>query len=140
MTLRIVCTLVVGIMLAGCNQEAAKSVAPPPVALTSDAMGVFCGMNLIEHPGPKGQIITAGRIDPFWFTSVRDTVAFFRNPRGCRRFHGGQWRQGCQVRTNSAGLRARRRGARRAVGAGRCGCAAELMAQLTRTGRCQILI
>ncbi len=80
MTLRIVCTLVVGIMLAGCNQEAAKSVAPPPVALTGDAMGVFCGMNLIEHPGPKGQIITAGRIDPFWFTSVRDTVAFTLMP------------------------------------------------------------
>ena len=39
-------------------------------------MGVFCGMNLLEHPGPKGQIITASRIDPFWFTSVRDTVAF----------------------------------------------------------------
>ncbi len=37
-------------------------------------------MNLIEHPGPKGQIITAGRIDPFWFTSVRDTVAFTLMP------------------------------------------------------------
>jgi len=43
-------------------------------------MGVFCGMNLMEHPGPKGQIITAGRIDPFWFTSVRDTVAFTLMP------------------------------------------------------------
>ena len=54
--------------------------SPPPVALTSDAMGVFCGMNLLEHPGPKGQIITASRIDPFWFTSVRDTVAFTLMP------------------------------------------------------------
>ena len=43
-------------------------------------MGVFCGMNLLEHPGPKGQIITRGRIDPFWFTSVRDTVAFTLMP------------------------------------------------------------
>ena len=43
-------------------------------------MGVFCGMNLLEHPGPKGQIITASRIDPFWFTSVRDTVAFTLMP------------------------------------------------------------
>ena len=53
---------------------------PPPVALNSDAMGVFCGMNVLEHPGPKGQIITASRIDPFWFTSVRDTVAFTLMP------------------------------------------------------------
>ncbi len=76
MTLRIICAFVAVIFLTGCNQDTANTVAPPPVALNSDAMGVFCGMNLLEHPGPKGQIITASRIDPFWFTSVRDTVAF----------------------------------------------------------------
>jgi copper chaperone NosL len=80
MNLRIVFAAIVAILLTGCNQEAANSVAPPPVALNSDAMGVFCGMSLMEHPGPKGQIITAGRIDPFWFTSVRDTVAFTLMP------------------------------------------------------------
>jgi len=80
MTLRVLCVFVVAVFLVGCNQDAAKSVVPPPVALNSDAMGVFCGMNLMEHPGPKGQIITAGRIDPFWFTSVRDTVAFTLMP------------------------------------------------------------
>ena len=80
MSLRIVCAFVAVILLAGCHQDAANSVVPPPVALTSDAMGVFCGMNLLEHPGPKGQIITASRIDPFWFTSVRDTVAFTLMP------------------------------------------------------------
>jgi copper chaperone NosL len=37
-------------------------------------------MNLLEHPGPKGQIITASRIDPYWFSSVRDTVAFTLMP------------------------------------------------------------
>jgi len=75
-TLRIICAFVAVIFLTGCNQDTANTVAPPPVALNSAAMGVFCGMNLLEHPGPKGQIITASRIDPFWFTSVRDTVAF----------------------------------------------------------------
>ena len=79
-TLRILGALVAALLLAGCSQEAAHSVAPPPVALNSDAMGVFCGMNLLEQPGPKGQIITAGRIDPFWFSSVRDTVAFTLMP------------------------------------------------------------
>jgi copper chaperone NosL len=80
MTFRIICILLAAIVLPGCNQDAANSVAPPPAALTSDAMGVFCGMNLLEHPGPKGQIITTSRIDPFWFTSVRDTVAFTLMP------------------------------------------------------------
>jgi copper chaperone NosL len=80
MSLRILAAFLVAILLAGCNQEAANSVAPPAAVLNSDAMGVFCGMNLLEHPGPKGQIITAGRIDPFWFSSVRDTVAFTLMP------------------------------------------------------------
>jgi len=80
MTLRVLVAFVAAVLLAGCNQETAKSVAPPPVALVIAAMGVFCGMNLLEHPGPKGQIITAGRIDPFWFTSVRDTIAFTLMP------------------------------------------------------------
>jgi copper chaperone NosL len=64
------------LLLAGCERDAADAALPPPAALTSEAMGVFCGMNLLEHPGPKGQIITKSRIDPFWFSSVRDTVAF----------------------------------------------------------------
>ncbi len=80
MTLRIVCVLLAAILLPGCNKDAASPVIPPPVALNSDAMGLFCGMNLLEHPGPKGQIITTSRIDPFWFTSVRDTVAFTLMP------------------------------------------------------------
>ena len=80
MTRRIAWAFMAAILLAGCNQDAANSVVPPPVALNSDAMGVFCGMSLLEHPGPKGQIITAGRIDPFRFTSVRDTVAFTLMP------------------------------------------------------------
>jgi copper chaperone NosL len=80
MTLRILCGFVAILFLTACNQDAANSVVPPPVALKADAMGVFCGMNLLEHPGPKGQIITASRIDPFWFTSVRDTVAFTLMP------------------------------------------------------------
>ena len=80
MTLRILCAFLAVVFLTGCNQDAANSVVPPPVALNADAMGVFCGMNLLEHPGPKGQIITTSRIDPYWFTSVRDTVAFTLMP------------------------------------------------------------
>jgi copper chaperone NosL len=80
MKLRLISALAAAVLLTGCQQEAANAPLPPPVALNADAMGVFCGMNLMEHPGPKGQIITAGRIDPYWFSSVRDTVAFTLMP------------------------------------------------------------
>jgi copper chaperone NosL len=80
MKLRFVAALAALVLLAGCNPQAADTPLPPPVALNADAMGVFCGMNLMEHPGPKGQIITKSRIDPFWFSSVRDTVAFTLMP------------------------------------------------------------
>lgn len=80
MMLRLFVALAALVLLAGCKPEAADAPLPPPVRLNADAMGVFCGMNLMEHPGPKGQIITASRIDPFWFSSVRDTVAFTLMP------------------------------------------------------------
>lgn len=79
MILRMFCIVACVTMLAACNQDESNAV-PPPVALNDEAMGVFCGMNVLEHPGPKGQIITASRIDPYWFTSARDTVAFTLMP------------------------------------------------------------
>ncbi|WP_322516766.1 nitrous oxide reductase accessory protein NosL [Rhodopseudomonas palustris] len=79
MRLRVSAALVALVLLTGCEPKAGAP-APLPVALNAEAMGVFCGMNLMEHPGPKGQIITASRIDPFWFSSVRDTVAFTLMP------------------------------------------------------------
>jgi copper chaperone NosL len=46
------------------------------VALTREAIGHYCGMALVEHPGPKGQILLRGREAPVWFSSARDTIAF----------------------------------------------------------------
>ena len=80
MILRVLCIAAVAITLAACNQDESASAPPPPISLKDDALGVLCGMNVLEHPGPKGQIITASRIDPYWFTSVRDTVAFTLMP------------------------------------------------------------
>jgi copper chaperone NosL len=37
-------------------------------------------MNVMEHPGPKGQIILASRIDPVWFSSARDAFSFAMLP------------------------------------------------------------
>ena len=61
--------------LAGCNERAAAP-PPPPQALTAEAVGRYCGMNVLEHPGPKGHIFVASLIEPIWFSSARDTIAF----------------------------------------------------------------
>jgi len=61
-------------LLGACSpQEAAR---PEPVALTAEATGRYCGMNLLEHHGPKGQAFIAGIAEPVWFSSARDAVAF----------------------------------------------------------------
>jgi copper chaperone NosL len=37
-------------------------------------------MNVLEHSGPKGQIILASRIEPVWFSSARDAFSFTMLP------------------------------------------------------------
>lgn len=66
--------LLAGALLAGCKGK--EQVVPPPFALTEEAMGRYCGMNLLEHAGPKGQVILTGALEPIWFSSARDTVSF----------------------------------------------------------------
>jgi copper chaperone NosL len=70
--------LLIPLAFAGCRREAAQ--VPPPQKMTVDAIGHYCGMNLLEHPGPKGQIFAASLIEPVWFSSVRDTLAFTMLP------------------------------------------------------------
>ena len=65
---------------------AACSPAPPPLAppaaaeVQAEAVGHYCGMLLVDHEGPKGQIHLLSRKAPVWFSSVRDTIAFMRLP------------------------------------------------------------
>lgn len=64
--------------LAACREETIASV--PPATLNAEAVGRYCGMNLAEHEGPKGQVILAEGHDPFWFSSARDALAFTMMP------------------------------------------------------------
>jgi nitrous oxide reductase accessory protein NosL len=66
--------------LAGCTEDQAAASPPPPQAITADAIGHYCGMNLLDHPGPKGQIILKGQSRPVWLSSVRDTFAYTMLP------------------------------------------------------------
>ena len=61
--------------VAGCGEQ--QSAAPPaPHTLTADAVGHYCGMDLMEHTGPKGQIILASQRTPVWFSSARDAFSY----------------------------------------------------------------
>lgn len=76
---RLALLFVLVLAVAGCKEETA-SVKPAPVQLTLEAAGHYCQMTVLEHDGPKAQIHLAGNSHPFWFTQVRDAVAFTRLP------------------------------------------------------------
>ncbi len=72
--------LLAALLLAGCGPGPEASAPVTPAAITADAVGQYCGMNLSDHPGPKGQVHLAGRSRPVWLSSARDTFAFLMLP------------------------------------------------------------
>ncbi len=81
--MKILSVFVVVLLFAGlgsaCSEKKPQAV-PEPQELTTDAVGYFCGMTVLNHNGPKGQIFLTDREQPLWFTSVRDTLAFTHLP------------------------------------------------------------
>lgn len=71
--------LLLPLALAGCGQKEAAQL-PPPYRMTAEDIGHYCGMNVLEHPGPKGHVFAKSLIQPVWFSSVRDTIAFTMLP------------------------------------------------------------
>ena len=65
--------------LAACEKNQTVEV-PPAQQLTRDANGYYCLMTVVNHSGPKGQIILTDKPQSLWFTSVRDTIAFTLSP------------------------------------------------------------
>ena len=64
--------------LAACKEE--QAALPLPVAMSGDALGFYCQMNLGEHDGPKAQVHLAGTPAPLFFSQVRDAIAYQRMP------------------------------------------------------------
>ncbi|MDR3496323.1 MAG: nitrous oxide reductase accessory protein NosL [Ancalomicrobiaceae bacterium] len=62
-------------LLAGCNDDAVAAL-PKPQEPGTDTVAQICGMLLSEHSGPKAQIFLRDIPDPYWFSSVRDAVAY----------------------------------------------------------------
>lgn len=71
--------MLLALSLAGCGEEE-RAEAPPPFPLTEEAIGRYCGMNVLEHPGPKAQIILGSIPEPIWFSTARDAIAFTMLP------------------------------------------------------------
>jgi len=81
MQFRSVVYLMLSLIVVGCESVTdTQRVAPAPQALSSDALGYYCNMLVVNHDGPKGQIHVGDIAQPLWFASVRDTLAFTHLP------------------------------------------------------------
>ena len=77
--MRLAPALLAVLALAACREEVAA--IPDPVPMTAEAVGHYCQMDLLEHPGPKAQVHLDGAPGmPLFFSQVRDAVAYQRMP------------------------------------------------------------
>ena len=73
--------LLATVLLAACSQTETTSAPPPPQAMTEQAKGYYCTMNLTEHYGGKAQIFVQSQPDkPYWFSTVNQAIGFTRHP------------------------------------------------------------
>ena len=71
--------LLLGFLLIACEKSQPVEL-PPAQTLTREANGYYCLMTVLNHDGPKGQIILSDKPQALWFTSVRDTISFTLSP------------------------------------------------------------
>ena len=64
--------------LSACNNSSAS--LPSPQEPTAQTISHFCGMFVLEHAGPKGQVFLKGRSDPIWFSSPSEAIAYTMLP------------------------------------------------------------
>ena len=70
--------LIALMLLTACREEAPP---PGPVALTPEAVGFFCQMNILDHGGPKAQVhLDAFPGQPLFFSQARDGLAYLQMP------------------------------------------------------------
>ncbi|MCK5091671.1 MAG: nitrous oxide reductase accessory protein NosL, partial [Gammaproteobacteria bacterium] len=72
-------TFIFVFLLVACEKSQVTEM-PPAQKLTREANGYYCLMTVVNHSGPKGQIILTDQQQALWFTSVRDTLSFTLSP------------------------------------------------------------
>lgn len=76
---RLVIIALAAALLGACTEEAPLTI-PDAVTMTEDAVGHYCQMIILEHPGPKAQVHLAGIAAPLFFSQIRDAFVFDRLP------------------------------------------------------------
>lgn len=80
MTARLFAVVLLGLsVLAACNDEEAAP-PPPPQELSGSEISHYDQMIVVDHKGPKAQILLDSREEPVWFSSVRDAFSFHMLP------------------------------------------------------------
>lgn len=74
------------LLIAACS-DPSQTALQPPQPVSDDRIGHYCNMIVVNHTGPKGQVILMDRRDAYWFTSVRDTLAFTLLPEEPKNIH-----------------------------------------------------
>ncbi|MFA7438099.1 nitrous oxide reductase accessory protein NosL [Castellaniella sp.] len=64
------------VLLGGCGDPGNDKASSSPAVMTDEAIGHYCGMFLVEHIGPKGQILLRDQADPVWFSTIREVFAY----------------------------------------------------------------
>jgi len=67
------------LVLGACRDDDGAGL-PEPETMTAEAVGHFCQMGMLEHPGPKAQVFLDGLPYPLFFSQVRDAIAYDRMP------------------------------------------------------------
>lgn len=62
--------------LSACGGDEPAAPPPAPQAVSAEAVGHYCGMMLLDHAGPKGQVFVKGRAAPVWFSSIKQVFAY----------------------------------------------------------------
>lgn len=76
-------------LLGACGPQAEQAVVPREP--DANSIGFFCRMGLVEHAGPKGQIVPRGWTEPLWFSSVRDALSYVEMEVVSEREIAGFW-------------------------------------------------
>ena len=63
------------LLMAACKDNGVSAL-PKSLEPDSNSIAYFCGMSLLEHEGPKGQIFLRNKDKPIWFASVGEVFAY----------------------------------------------------------------
>lgn len=74
--------------LAGCSRDSADAGTATVADFGADASCALDGMLLAEYPGPKGQLLVAGQMQPEWYCDTLELLNVLLQPEQVRKLRG----------------------------------------------------